>query len=120
MATYCLLAFWLVEGSIGIAPHCFEANFAVSSKFQSVTRSFLGVETLFRASNSSYTLKRQEKCTMSNFKLQEITLVLVVNGVLFLHIYEGVQTSRKYGNLTSTSLENNITAALTGSENTET
>ena len=43
----------------------------------------------------------------------------MVNGVLFLHIYEGVQKSRKYGNLTSTIPENNITAALTGSKYTE-
>ena len=64
------------------------------------------------------------------------------NGILFLHIHEGVQASQKYGkpdeykctkpqydggnrepknteNLMSKSLENNIKAATTRSKNTE-
>ena len=41
------------------------------------------------------------------------------NGVLFLHIHQGVQAIKNTKNLTSTSLENNVTAALTGSKNTK-
>ena len=41
------------------------------------------------------------------------------NGVLFLHIHQGVQAIKNTKNLTSTSLGNNVTAALTESKNTK-
>ena len=44
---------------------------------------------------------------------------LMQNGALFLHIHESVQASQNTENLTCTSPENNVTAALTGSKYTK-
>ena len=125
MTTYCLLVFWLVKRFNWNSTHCFKVHSAVFLKFQSVTRPFQELE-LYLEHQTRVTLwnvKKTETWALKQF--QNIEHNTRTRGKLrfipiYIYIYEGVQTSRKYGNLTSTIPENNtITMALKGSKNTE-
>ena len=84
-------------------------------------------------------MKRRENCTSKELKF---ALIFMENGILFLHIHEGVQASQKYGTpveyksgkqhhggltgitntetlRSSTNVKNNITTALKRSKNME-
>ena len=101
-------------------------------------KSLFRVSTLGKLELHSETLSKLHHEPSS--KILKVTVMR--NDVLFLNIHEGVQASQKYGktdeyksrkqqyasanrgqtkteNLTSKSLENDITAVLTGSKNTE-
>ena len=68
MATYCLLAFWLVESPSWYSTHCFKIHRAVYSMFQSATRPLQELKLdweLQLSGKSMSTLKRRANCTIS-------------------------------------------------------
>ena len=125
MATYCLLGLWLVEHANWYATHCFKVHGAVCSKSQKCNWNFPRVKTLYRASTLGTLELRFETSSKLhhkpwyNWKILEVTLILVRNGVYSNTPWRRTSKSKNPENLTSTSLEKNITAALTVSKNTE-
>ena len=88
------------------------------SKYNST---FPRVKTLLELSeNSSHTSKVEQSALWNKLKILKHTLIFIVNGILFLHIHDGVQASQKYGEPDAYKSGNNIKAALIGSTNTET
>ena len=120
MATYCLLAFWLVERFNWCSTHCFTA---VDASFSKCNSTFTRFETLLRASNTIKlelyyeTARKLRHEPWNNWKIPKVTVISMRKDVLFLHIHEGEQASKNTDNLRSTSPENNTATALTWSTN---
>ena len=122
MATYCLLAFWLVESLNWNSTHCSRTFDGVFSKVLTCNSTFSRVKTLFRAfgkvelyfeKSSKLYLETNEKY----WKSHSYSLQTAFYSYTFTKAYKQVKNT---ANLTRTSLENNITAALIWSTNKET
>ena len=122
MATYCLLAFWLVESLNWNSTHCSRTFDAVLSKALTCNSTFPRVKTLFRAfgkvelyfeKSSKLYLETNEKY----WKSHSYSLQTAFYSYTSTKAYKQVKNTE---NLTRTSLENNITAALIWSTNKET
>ena len=122
MATYCLLALRLVKRSNCYAIHCFKSLGAVCSSVTRILQELKLYLELQLSENSSYTLKRRVNCTMGKIQFKNTrshTHIHTNMAFIPTHPWRRTSKSKNTENLTSTSLENNITAALTGSKNTE-
>ena len=122
MATYCLLAFWLVESLNWNSTHCSRTFDGVFSKVLTCNSTFSRVKTLFRAfgkvelyfeKSSKLYLETNEKY----WKSHSYSLQTAFYSYTSTKAYKQVKNT---ANLTRTSLENNITAALIWSTNKET
>ena len=141
MATYCLLAFWLVDRFNWCTSHCFPAVGAISLRCNSI---FPRLETLLRASNIAKlelyfeTARKLRHEPWNNFKRSKshsYSCETTFYSYTYMKAYRQVKNTENLSstsqintitaapkwrenteNLTSTSLENNITTALTWSQ----
>ena len=121
MATYCLLAFLMVESFNWNSTHCSKTLDAVFSNFQRITRPFreltllrsLAKLELYFETSSKLHLETNEKY----WKSHSYSLQTAFYSYTSMTAYKQVKNTE---NLMRKSLENNITAPLIGSTNTET
>ena len=112
------------RGSNWYSTHCFKVvslfHGSVYSTFWSATRPFRELTLELQLSeNSNYTSKRRGDCTITQFHLDTIQNYWKSHSYSAFYSYASMKAYRQVKetvNLTSTSLENNVTAALTGKQ----